>query len=59
MRQRRAFRWTLFFLAALCFIRFVFLGGGTLSLTLFFIFGGSWYWLERRKMRELDAPHPR
>ncbi len=25
----------------------------------FFFFGGLWFWLARRKARELDSPHPR
>jgi len=46
----------LFWVAFLCFVYFVFRDNDSLwALGLFFISGGLWYWLERRKMRELDA----
>ncbi|MFH2204610.1 MAG: hypothetical protein ABIJ96_15960 [Elusimicrobiota bacterium] len=61
MRQRRAYRWMLFFVAFICFLYFVFHDNDSLwALGLFFLSGGLWYWLERRKMCELDAmiQHP-
>ncbi len=59
MRQRRAYRWALFFVAVACFVYFVFLDSDSITaLALFFVSGGLWYWLERRKMRELDALRP-
>jgi len=55
--SRRAFRWALFFFASACFLYFVLFDNDSIPvLLLFFISGGLWYWLERRKMRELDAP---
>ena len=58
MRQRRAYRWCLFLVAVVCFVYFVFVDSDSLSaLTLFFVSGGLWFWLERRKMTELDALH--
>lgn len=57
--MRRPVRWTLFALAATAFVRFVFFGRGPAALAVFFVAGGLWFWLERRKMRELDAPRPR
>ena len=60
MRQRRAYRWMLFLVAAACFLYFVFIDNESpWALGLFFLSGGLWFWLERRKMRELDALHPR
>jgi len=60
MRQRRAYRWALFFVALFCFFYFVFRDSDSLwALGLFFLSGGLWYWLERRKMRELDGCHRR
>ncbi|MFH1725225.1 MAG: hypothetical protein ABII00_11480 [Elusimicrobiota bacterium] len=60
MKQRRAYRWALFALAIVCFVYFVFVDSDSIpALALFFLFGGLWYWLERRKMRELDAPEPK
>ncbi|MFA6030324.1 MAG: hypothetical protein WC969_10760 [Elusimicrobiota bacterium] len=56
MRQRRAYRWALFVVAAVCFMRFVFFDHASwATLALFFLSGGLWYGLERRKVRELDA----
>jgi hypothetical protein len=56
LRQRRAYRWILFFAAIYCFYYFVFCDSEELwALGGFFVCGGSWYWLERRKMTELDA----
>ena len=56
MRQRRAYRWALFLVALICFAYFVFFDSDSIpSLLAFFASGGLWYWLERRKMRELDA----
>lgn len=55
MKQRRSYRWALFLVAALCFAYFVFLDNASVTaLVLFFVAGGLWFWLERRKMRELD-----
>jgi hypothetical protein len=60
MRQRRAYRWVLFLAALISFFYFVIVDSDSLSaLAAFFVSGGLWYWLERRKMRELDAPHPK
>lgn len=59
MRQRRAYRWALFVVAAVCFLRFVFFDHSAwATLALFFLSGGLWYVLERRKVRELDASAP-
>ena len=59
MKQRRATRWALFFLSAACFFYVLFVDNDSLAaLAGFFAFGGFWYWLERRKMTELDAPRP-
>ncbi len=57
MKQRRAYRWCLFFFAVICFFYIVFWDSDNLwALGFFFLSGGLWYWLERRKMRELDRP---
>jgi len=59
-RSRLALRWSLFFSAGSFFLYFVFIDSGSMSaLGGFFVTGGLWYWRERRKMRELDAPRPR
>lgn len=56
MRQRRAYRWFFFLAAFICFVYFVFIDSDSLwALGAFFLTGGLWYWLERRKMLELDA----
>ena len=56
MRQRRTYRWLLFLLALGSFYYFVFVSHDSLlALGLFLGAGGLWYWLEQRKMRELDA----
>ena len=56
MKRRTIIRWTLFFIAVICFIYFVFIDNGSIpALVLFIISGGLWYWREMRKMRELDA----
>ncbi|HVE12560.1 MAG TPA: hypothetical protein VNI01_04130 [Elusimicrobiota bacterium] len=60
MRQRRAYRWLLFAVAAASFVYFVFFHReSAAALAVFFLSGGAWYWLEMRKMRELDAPRPK
>lgn len=56
MRSRRAYRWSLFFVALGCFIYFVFVDRSALwALVLFFVSGILWAWLQRRKMLELDG----
>jgi hypothetical protein len=56
IRQRRAYRWVLFFLSIYCFYYFIFRDQESLwAIVGFFVFGGFWYWFERRKMTELDA----
>ncbi|MBI5595712.1 MAG: hypothetical protein HY928_06435 [Elusimicrobia bacterium] len=56
MNFRRLVRWVLFWTAAAAFLRFTLVNSDDLrSLAVFFVSGGIWYWLERRKMRELDA----
>lgn len=56
MQPRRLLRWVLFWLAAASFFRFILVDNEDLrALAVFFVTGGLWYWLERRKMRELDA----
>lgn len=56
MNIRRPIRWTLFWLAVAAFLRFTLVDRDDMrSLGAFFVCGGLWYWLERRKMRELDA----
>ena len=60
MKKRRAYRWTLFFVAVGCFFYFIAVDNDSMvSLGLFFLSGGLWYWLERRKMTELDGPRPK
>lgn len=60
MRYRRIYRWTLLCAAGGSFFYFVFIDTDSMpALVLFFVSGGLWYWLERRKMRELDAPRPK
>lgn len=54
--MRRLARWSLFFAALGAFGYFVAVDSDSLpALGLFFGSGGGWYWLERRKMTELDA----
>jgi hypothetical protein len=56
MWARRLVRWTVFWCAAGAFVRFVWFDNEDLRvLAAFFVAGGLWVWLERRKMRELDA----
>ncbi len=56
LQPRRLLRWFLFWLAAGAFFRFILVDNEDLrALGVFFAAGGLWYWLERRKMRELDA----
>lgn len=56
MWWRRLLRWTAFLGAGAAFARFVFVDNDDLRvLAAFFVLGGLWVWLERRKMRELDA----
>lgn len=56
MRLRRLLRWTAFLCAAGTFLHFVLVDNEDLRvLAGFFFSGGLWLWLERRKMRELDA----
>lgn len=57
-RQKRGFRWTLFAVSVLCFMYTVFVRVSLWTLGFFFVSGGAWYWLERRKTRELDALPP-
>ena len=54
--MKRGFRWFLFLIAFFDF--FVVLSGraNVWTVGVFFAAGCSWYFLERRKMRELDAP---
>lgn len=56
MLARRLLRWSLFIAASSSFVRFVAVDNEDMrALAAFFVCGGLWYWLERRKMRELDA----
>ncbi|MDE2291425.1 MAG: hypothetical protein KGL53_05025 [Elusimicrobia bacterium] len=56
MTFRRLLRWALFWAAVAAVVRFVFFNHEDLTaLAVFFAAGGAWYWLERRKMRELDS----
>lgn len=56
MWARRLVRWTVFWCAVGAFVRFVWFDNEDLRvLAAFFGSGGLWVWLERRKMRELDA----
>ena len=57
--SKRAYRWFLFFVALGCFVYVVFVRASVPALALFFVSGGLWYWRERRKTRELDAPQPK
>lgn len=54
--RTRPVRWLLFFTALFCFFYVVIVDATTWSVGGFFASGLLWYWLERRKMRELDAP---
>lgn len=57
--NRRPLRWSLFFLASV-FLAASFVAESKLWTSAgFFVCGGAWYWLARRKARELDAPKPR
>ena len=56
MQPRRLLRWALFWFAAGGFFRFILVDNEDMrALAVFIVAGGLWYWLERRKMRELDA----
>ena len=56
MWMRRLLRLTAFLCAAGTFLRFTLVDNEDLRvLGAFFVSGGLWLWLERRKMRELDA----
>ncbi|TBR19112.1 hypothetical protein EPO15_14640 [bacterium] len=56
MWARRLLRWTAFLCAGGTFFYFVRVDNEDLRvLAGFFVSGGLWLWLERRKMRELDA----
>ena len=56
MWARRALRWAAFLCAGGTFLHFVLVDSENLRvLGGFFLSGGLWLWLERRKMRELDA----
>lgn len=56
MQSRRLLRWVLFWLAGAAFFRFILVDNDDMrALAVFILAGGLWYWLERRKMRELDA----
>ncbi|MBI3549510.1 MAG: hypothetical protein HY078_10770 [Elusimicrobia bacterium] len=57
MVQRRGFRWLLFTIAVIDFFLAVLWRADAWTIGIFFASGGGWYWLERRKMRELDAPN--
>lgn len=59
MARRRGYRWTLFVVAAGLFVYVTLVEASAWAVAAFFVSGGLWYWLERRKMRELDAPRPR
>lgn len=59
MKSKRGVRWSLFVLAAACFVYAVFVDASVWAVCLFVVSGGWWYWLEQRKTRELDAPSPR
>ena len=56
--RKRGFRWMLFFIAAGSFFYTILHHVSPWSVGLFFVCGGAWFWLERRKMRELDALPP-
>lgn len=56
MWARRLLRWTCFFGAGGAFLYFLLVDNEDMRvLAAFFLFGALWVWLERRKMRELDA----
>lgn len=55
-KPTRPVRWILFFVAIACFLYAVVVDATAWSVGGFFCSGIIWYWLERRKMRELDAP---
>ena len=53
----RALRWSLLAVSAALLLRFVLAGGRSPgALALFAACGGAWFWLQRRKLRELDGP---
>ena len=56
--QKRSFRWALFGVAVFCFFYTIFIHVSIWSVAVFFASGGAWYWLEKRKARELDAFRP-
>lgn len=56
MWARRLLRWTCFFGAWGAFFFFLLVDNEDMRvLAAFFSLGALWVWLERRKMRELDA----
>ncbi len=57
--NRRALRWTLFTLAIVCLAASFVVDGKLWTSAGFFVCGGAWFWLAKRKARELDAPRPR
>ena len=59
MTSWRGYRWTLFLVSGACFAYVAFVRASPWGVAAFFVSGGAWYWLERHKMRELDAPRPR
>ena len=59
MFSKRGFRWFLFLVAFADFFIIVSGRRNIWTIGLFFIAGSFWFWLEHRKMRELDAPNLR
>lgn len=59
MKRARSYRWALLLAALFCFVYAAFVDHSPLWAAGFLTFGGLWHWLERRKMRELDAPRPK
>ena len=55
----RGLRWCLLLAAILFLLRSVFGAASNWSVGGFFACGAAWYWLARRKRRELDAPKPK
>lgn len=58
MKNRR-WRWVLLLAALLLLLKSVFGTATPWSVGGFFACGACWYWLARRRTRELDAPRPK
>lgn len=57
--SQRNLRWVLFLAAFSFLLAAIFADEKFWPCVGFFLFGGVWFWLARRKARELDAPRPK